>query len=209
MVKQERAQVTRESIVAGAAAVFGRRGYGLASIADIATESGMTKGALYFHFPSKDELARAVIAEQHRRTMAAAAEAIEEGRPGLETMVLLSAVLARQLLTDPVVQAGIRLTTDVSLFDPPVTEPYQDWLSTSEALFRQAVVEGDLRADLDPGMLASVVVPAYTGVQLLSETMTNRADLLDRVRDLWTVLLPGIVPPSEWERLRDLPELIR
>src|SRR6478752_2217349 len=143
MVKQERAQVTRESIVAGAAAVFGRRGYGLASIADIATESGMTKGALYFHFPSKDELARAVIAEQHRRTMAAAAEAIEEGRPGLETMVLLSAVLARQLLTDPVVQAGIRLTTDVSLFDPPVTEPYQDWLSTSEALFRQAVVEGD------------------------------------------------------------------
>ncbi|MBW8871973.1 MAG: TetR/AcrR family transcriptional regulator [Leifsonia sp.] len=209
MVKQERAQVTRESIVAGAAAVFGRRGYGLASIADIATESGMTKGALYFHFPSKDELARAVIAEQHRRTMAAAAEAIEEGRPGLETMVLLSAVLARQLLTDPVVQAGIRLTTDVSLFDPPVTEPYQDWLSTSEALFRQAVDEGDLRADLDPGMLASVVVPAYTGVQLLSETMTNRADLLERVRDLWTVLLPGIVPPSEWERLRDLPELIR
>jgi len=124
-------------------------------------------------------------------------------------MVLLSAVLARQLLTDPVVQAGIRLTTDVSLFDPPVTEPYQDWLSTSEALFRQAVDEGDLRADLDPGMLASVVVPAYTGVQLLSETMTNRADLLERVRDLWTVLLPGIVPPSEWERLRDLPELIR
>src|SRR4051812_26084571 len=209
MVKQERAQVTRESIVAGAAAVFGRRGYGLASIADIATESGMTKGALYFHFPSKDELARAVIAEQHRRTMAAAAEAIEEGRPGLETMVLLSAVLARQLLPDRVVRGGIRLPTDVSLFAPPVTEPYQDWLSTSEALFRQAVVEGDLRADLDPGMLASVVVPAYTGVQLLPETMTNRADLLDRVRDLWTVLLPGIVPPSEWERLRDLPQLIR
>lgn len=209
MVRQVRAQVTRETIVAGAAAVFGRRGYGLASIADIASEARVTKGALYFHFPSKDELARAVIAEQHRRTMTASAEVIAEGRPGLETMILLSASLAHQLLTDRVVQAGIRLTTDVSSFDPPVTEPYEDWLRTAGALFRQASEEGDLRADLDPGMLASVVVPAYTGVQLLSETISHRADLLDRVRDLWIVLLPGIVPASAWERLRGLPELIR
>ncbi|WP_285115674.1 ScbR family autoregulator-binding transcription factor [Leifsonia sp. fls2-241-R2A-40a] len=209
MVKQVRAQVTREMIVAGAAAVFGRRGYGLASIADIATESGVTKGALYFHFPSKDELARAVIAEQHRRTMTASAAVIEEGRPGLETMVLLSVVLARQLLNDPVVHAGIRLTTDVSSFDPPVTEPYQDWLRTAEALFRQAADEGDLRPEIDPGMLAGVIVPAYTGVQLLSETVSRRADLMDRVRDLWTVLLPGIVPASRFERLRSLPQLVR
>ncbi|GAA2047553.1 ScbR family autoregulator-binding transcription factor [Leifsonia soli] len=208
MVKQERAQVTRGTIVSGAAAVFGRRGYGLASIADIAAEAGVTKGALYFHFPSKDELARAVITEQHRRTMVAAAEVVEQGLPGLETVVRLSAVLAHQLLTDPVVQAGIRLTTDVSMFDPPVTEPYEDWLRTTEALFRQAAEEGDLRPDLDPGMLASVVVPAYTGVQLVSETVARRADLLERLRDLWTVLLPGIVPPGELERLRRLPDLI-
>jgi AcrR family transcriptional regulator len=209
MVKQERAHVTRGTIVAGAAAVFGRRGYGLASIADIASEAGVTKGALYFHFPSKDDLARAVIAEQHARTMTVAAQVVDEGRPGLETMVLLSVALARQLLTDPVVSAGIRLTTDVSLFDPPVTEPYEDWLHTSEALFRRAAEEGDLRPDIDTTMLASVVVPAYTGVQLVSETLTHRADLLARVRDLWTVLLPGIVPPAEFERLRTLPELVR
>ena len=208
MVKQERAQVTREAIVAGAAAVFGRRGYGLASIADIAAEAGVTKGALYFHFASKDELARAVIDEQHRRTMEAAAQVIEEGRPGLETMVVLSVMLARQLFADPVVQAGIRLSTDVSLFDPPVVEPYEDWLRAAEDLFRRAVEEGDLRPGLDPGMLARVVVPAYTGVQLVSELVSHRSDLMERVRDLWTVLLPGIVPDSEWERLRALPELI-
>jgi AcrR family transcriptional regulator len=209
MVKQERAHATRGTIVAGAAAVFGRRGYGLASIADIAAEAGVTKGALYFHFASKDELARAVIAEQHRRTMAVAAQVIDEGRPGLETMVRLSVALAGQLLTDPVVSAGIRLTTDVSLFDPPVTEPYEDWLRTAASLFRRAAEEGDLRPDIDTTMLASVVVPAYTGVQLVSETLTHRADLLRRVRDLWTVLLPGIVPASEFERLRGLPELVR
>jgi hypothetical protein len=58
-------------------------------------------------------------------------------------------------------------------------------------------------------MLAGVLVPAYTGVQLVSEMLTHREDLLDRVRDLWRVLLPGIVAPSEFERLRGLPELVR
>lgn len=208
MVKQERAQVTREAIVAGAAAVFGRRGYGLASIADIAVEAGVTKGALYFHFASKDELARAVIDEQHRRTMEAAGEVIEEGRPGLESMMALSVVVTRQLFADPVVQAGIRLTTDVTLFDPPVVAPYEDWVRIIEDLFRRAAEEGDLRPELDPGMLARVVVPAYTGVQLVSELLSHRSDLMERLRELWAVLLPGIVPVSEWERLRSLPELI-
>jgi len=209
MVKQVRAQVTRDTIVDGAAQVFGRRGYGLASIADIAEAAGVTKGALYFHFPSKDELARAVIDEQHRRTMDAAGVVVAEGRPGLETMVLLSAVLARQLLTDPVVQAGIRLTTDVASLDDPVTGPYRDWLHTAERLFRQAVEEGDLRADLDPALLSRVVVASYTGVQLVSETFSHRADLLQRVRELWIVLLPGILASDRRDALGGLPELIR
>src|SRR5438067_2304986 len=88
------------SAASAAAAVFGRRGYGLASIAEIAAESGMTKGALYFHFPSKDDLARAVIEEQHRRTMVDAAEILHRERPALETMVLLCTSLAHQLLSD-------------------------------------------------------------------------------------------------------------
>ncbi|MGO4301139.1 ScbR family autoregulator-binding transcription factor [Leifsonia sp. RAF41] len=209
MVMQVRAQVTRDTIVGGAAAVFGRRGYGLASIADIAEASGVTKGALYFHFPSKDALARAVIAEQHRRTMAASAEVLDEGRPGLESMVLLSGLLAHQLLTDPIVQAGIRLTTDVAYLDEPVRDPYLDWLQTAESLFRRAVGEGDLRPDVDPAMLASVVVASYTGVQLVSETFSRRADLLQRVRELWIVLLPGIVPADHLDRLRTLPDSIR
>lgn len=209
MVKQVRAQVTRDTIVDGAAQVFGRRGYGLASIADIAEAAGVTKGALYFHFPSKDELARAVIDEQHRRTMEAAGAVVAEGRPGLETMVLLSAMLARQLLTDPVVQAGIRLTTDVASLDDPVTGPYRDWLRTAEHLFRQGVDEGDLRADLDAALLARVVVASYTGVQLVSETFTHRTDLLQRVRELWIVLLPGIVAAGRDEALGSLPDLVR
>ena len=208
MVKQARAQATRDAIVAGAAAVFERRGYGLASIADIAAAASVTKGALYFHFASKDDIALAVIGEQHARALAAGAAVLQEGHPALASMVLLSAGLTRQLLTDPVVQAGIRLTTEVSNVQHPVIEPYEDWLSTFEELARRAIDEGDIAVTVDPAMLAHFLVPAYTGVQLVSETLTNRSDLLRRVRELWIILLPGIVPPERYGDLKSLVELI-
>lgn len=208
MVTQSRALVTRDAILRGAAEVFGARGFGLASIADIAAAAGLTKGALYFHFASKDELAHAVIAEQHRRTMEASAAIVAEGRPALETLVLLSRSLGRQLLEDPVVQAGIRLTTDVATADQPIVEPYDDWFRALEDLTRRAIEEGDVAESVDPGMFAHLLSPAFTGVQLVSATLTGRADLLQRVRELWVILLPGIVAEGRLDALRGLPDLV-
>jgi AcrR family transcriptional regulator len=188
--------------------VFRRRGYGSASVAEIAAESGMTKGALYFHFTSKDDLARAIIEEQHRRTMAAVAATLEEKRPAVETMVVLCLGLAEQLRADPIVQAGVRLTTDVSTFEQPVADPYRDWMRTLAELTRRGVAEGDLRPDVDPVAFARFLSPAFTGVQLVSETLTDHADLLQRVRELWGFVLPGIVAPGRAEALGRLPETV-
>ncbi|MEO7018131.1 MAG: TetR family transcriptional regulator, partial [Leifsonia sp.] len=120
MIQQARAQRTRNTIIVGAATAFDRQGYSTASIADIASAAGVTKGALYFHFQSKDDIARAVIQRQHELSFAAGAAIIGEARPALETMIRLCAGLAEQLVSDPVVKAGIRLTTDVSTFERPI-----------------------------------------------------------------------------------------
>lgn len=208
MVTQTRALATRDAILRGAAEVFGARGYGLASISEIAKAAGLTKGALYFHFTSKDELALAVVAEEHRRTMEASAAILAEGRPALETLVLLSRGLGRQLLEDPVVQAGIRLTTDVGTAGQAIVEPYEDWFRAIEELIRKAIEEGDVSERVDPAMFAHLLSPAYTGVQLVSATLTGRADLLQRIRELWIVLLPGIVAEGRLDALRTLPDLV-
>ncbi|MFF1879814.1 ScbR family autoregulator-binding transcription factor [Leifsonia sp. NPDC058230] len=208
MVKQARAQLTREAIVAGAAAVFERQGYGSASIADIATAASVTKGALYFHFPSKDDIARAVIQRQHEISFSAGTAIMEQGYPALETMIRLCAGLAGQLLSDRIVQAGIRLTTEVSNFERPVADPYEDWLATFETLTSRAIDEGDVDPRVEPAILAHFIIPAFTGVQLVSETMTGRKDLRERVQQMWAILLPGIVRAERYEALKGLPELI-
>jgi AcrR family transcriptional regulator len=53
--EQSRAR-TRERLLASAAAVFAREGYGGASVDRIAEEAGYSKGAMYSNFASKDEL---------------------------------------------------------------------------------------------------------------------------------------------------------
>ena len=208
MVKQARAQATRDAIILGASETFERSGYGLASIADIAAASSVTKGALYFHFQSKDDIARAVIDEQHARAFSSGTEILGRNLPALQTMVLLCAGLAHQLLTDTVVKAGIRLTTDRSGFERPVDGPYDDWLRTFEELAVRAIAEGDMADTVDPVMFAHFLIPTFTGVQLVSETLTDRADLLQRVTEMWTVILPGIVPPERYAELSSLPQLV-
>ena len=55
--------VTRQRILEAAGAEIHRRGFRNASIDQILSETGLTKGALYHHFPTKAELGYAVIDE--------------------------------------------------------------------------------------------------------------------------------------------------
>lgn len=70
VVQQARAVATRAQIVLHAAEAFEKAGFAGASLGTILASAGTTKGALYFHFRSKEALARFIIAEQHRISIA-------------------------------------------------------------------------------------------------------------------------------------------
>jgi len=53
---QDRTAITRESLLRAAEKVFAQRGYESALLAEIASASGFSKGALYAHFKSKEDL---------------------------------------------------------------------------------------------------------------------------------------------------------
>lgn len=58
-------RLTREDVVGRAVAVFRRHGFHGTSMADLAAACGILKGSLYHHFPSKDDLALAVLEDIH------------------------------------------------------------------------------------------------------------------------------------------------
>ncbi|WP_247828368.1 ScbR family autoregulator-binding transcription factor [Arthrobacter antioxidans] len=207
--QQARARSTRSAIILAAAGVFEEHGYGNTSLAAVASAAEVTKGALYFHFASKDALAVAVIEEQHAIASADGARVQALGRPALETMVLICRGFTLQLIEHSVMRAGIRLTFEASAFGHDVRRPYVDWAARFGELARMAQQDGDLRPDLDSDAFAQVVVGSYTGVQMVSNVLTGRADVIERLADLWQMLLPGVVGPDRQERVPHLVALFR
>jgi AcrR family transcriptional regulator len=59
--REEKKAITRARLVAAAATVFAHRGFAGSSLEDVAEEAGLTKGAVYSNFESKDDLIRAVL----------------------------------------------------------------------------------------------------------------------------------------------------
>ncbi|WP_458112822.1 TetR/AcrR family transcriptional regulator [Arthrobacter sp. R1-13] len=207
MPVQERARVTRGSIVAGAAAVFEEAGYGSASLSTVAERAGVTKGALYFHFSSKEDLALAVIEAQHALVTEEARRTASYGRDALSTMVMICGSFARQLVREPVVRAGVRLTLEASAFGQQVTKPYHDWIHTMESLTRQGQAKGEIKDAVDAAAFARYLVASFTGVQMLSAILTERADVLERIEDMWSILLPSLVPDSKRDEFLKLVRL--
>jgi AcrR family transcriptional regulator len=62
-----RKAVTRERVLTAAAQVIGAKGFQRASLDEIAAQAGLTKGAIYSSFRSKDELFLAVVAGKSLR----------------------------------------------------------------------------------------------------------------------------------------------
>lgn len=56
------AEGTRQRILDAATELFEQRGFAGTSIRDLAIRAGMTKAALYYHFPSKEEVLQALLA---------------------------------------------------------------------------------------------------------------------------------------------------
>ena len=208
MTQQARAVETRAAIILAAADVFGALGYGGASMADICVAARLTKGALYFHFESKEALALAVIDVQHERATALGDELLHSEQPGLQVLLRMAFELARQLRTDPVSRAGIRLTMESSSLSTPVVKPYEEWINACDVLLRRAILDGDVRDDVDVAAAARFISPAFTGVQVVSDVLTGRDDLIQRIVEMWSFVLPSLVVPERWDRLRSLPQEI-
>jgi AcrR family transcriptional regulator len=199
MVLQDRAKATRDAIVAGAAEVFEEYGYGSASLSQVSQAAQVTKGALYFHFHSKEDLARAVIDEQHRLVVQDSERILAENRSALASMILMCREFGLHLLHEPIVRAGIRLTLEAAAFGHAVQQPYEDWIVTMGQLAARGQREMQIRADVDSEVLAHYIVASFTGVQMVSGVLTGRTDIMQRIEEMWRILLPGIMHEDSCE----------
>jgi AcrR family transcriptional regulator len=183
----------RSAIVEDAMTLFAREGYGDTSLQDIATRVGVSKSALYHHFPSKDALLLAVLRERdHRiddavahsptrtaaevlRGFADGAEANERDQPGL---IELYAVIS----------------SEATVADHPAHAHFEHRFTRAldgfTALFQAARDAGDMPAHRDPAHEALWVLALWDGLQYLWLYDHDSVDVADALRTHLGDVLP-------------------
>jgi AcrR family transcriptional regulator len=196
---QARAEVTRGRILTAAAELFEEQGYTASPLTDIISRAGVTKGALYFHFSSKEELARAVVAEQGLWS-----EADVSANKPLQTLIDLSHEFARALQTNVIARAAVRIAIEHGVFTSPDPTPYRQWVATTAAMLEQAQRAGEVKPCADVQNMAEYIVAAFSGVQMVSQVLHSRANLHEHVTTMWRSLIPLLVPEDLADRFDPL-----
>ncbi len=186
-------------IVRAAAESFEESGYHAASMAKISAKAGVTQGALYFHFKTKQDLAQAVM-----RAQGTFVQLPTDGK-GLRRLLDVNFYLARELQRNVLFRAGVRLAVEQGEFGLQDDSPYQGWVDQFHTILVEAREQGELLPEVDEREFAQVLVGAFSGTQLYSKIATGSVDLLERIASLWRYLLPGIATPAARARLRVQP----
>ena len=192
---ERRADTTRHRLIAAASRQFAHRPYSMVSLDDILAAAELTKGAMYFHFASKQALALAIIDDLTEMTRAAAADLLERKMSGLETLIDLVFLLAVQDTQHDVARAGARL---LETLDNPTPLPLALWQSRMEfvtTLVQRAVTEGDVIDLHEPEDIAKMLVALWEGVRRISD-LDKPEHYLDNLQKAWTLALPSFTNPD-------------
>ncbi len=172
---------TRQDILEAALWEIYRHGFQGASIDQIVARTGVTKGALYHHFPNKlalgysvvDEVIRAWITDRWLRPLREAKDPVSGLRNALEE-VLASA-------SDEMLSLGCPLNNLMQEMSP-LDEGFRQRLQRVGDEWRQGVADqlregqeaGLVRRDLDPDAMAAFLVASFEGITGVAKNAQDR-----------------------------------
>jgi TetR/AcrR family transcriptional repressor of nem operon len=159
---------TRAFLLQAAAEVFAERGYTETTMSELISRSGLTKGAFYFHFSSKEQLALAVIDEKQRQWVDSVQAAIEAEPQAIDQLRQVAYALVRLHRDDPSAFSVSRLTRDLARV-PDVNDLVRShmraWVGMLAGMITQAQADGDLPRTVEAGDLAALLVAATDGLK--------------------------------------------
>jgi TetR/AcrR family transcriptional regulator, transcriptional repressor for nem operon len=193
-VGEGRAGSTRHRLIAAASRQFARRSYSMVSLDDILAEAELTKGAMYFHFPSKQALALAIIDDLTEMSRAAVTELLAHRMSGLETLIDLVYLRAVQDTQYEVARAGVRLLDALDNTDLG-TPLWQSWIEFVTTLTQKAIAEGDVIDQHDPEDIAKMLVALWVGMRRISDP-DQPERYLDNLQKALILALPSFTDPD-------------
>lgn len=195
---------TRERLVQAAFREVHRKGFQSASIDAILAATNVTKGALYYHFESKEALGYAVVEEKIAELTRDnwLCPMLSEG----EAIDILIGVVRRIPAQPKNVRAGcplLLLSQEMSPLDEQfrkrLARIFLDWQEGIAALLRKGKSQDTVRRDLNPDEAASFLIAMVEGYSTLAKNAQDAKVWKSGVRNIvgW---LRSLRPPSDYKR---------
>ncbi|MBJ7336152.1 ScbR family autoregulator-binding transcription factor [Mycolicibacterium sp.] len=203
MVRQARSEATRRKIIDSAVDLINEIGYPAAGLGDIIERAELTKGALYYHFDSKEALATAIIEEGSESLLTAFRDSGRSSTPAMENVIHGSFVVTDVLGSDRVARAGARLLRTFGGFNPAAKKTFQILVDELIVRIETAIAEGDLQPTLNAQSTGDSLVAGMLGAELLSSALADGADLRARFALMWELQLPAIIADESLNYYRE------
>jgi AcrR family transcriptional regulator len=165
-------QEVRERIVAAAVRVFGERGFHGATMQDVVRASGLSVGAIYTYFRSKDELFLAGCDATSGRTLGELAGRLAAGTTTAERLAIATAFYFDviedadgQSIAPFLAQAWAQAEQEPAIRSMLVRRRDQ-LVTTAQLLLREGVARGELAPWLDVEALAAACAALLDGILL-------------------------------------------
>lgn len=174
---QEDAAATRAAVLDAALRVFSRKGYAATRLEEVATEAGVTRGAVYWHFAGKAELYTALMQERTGKLVALYEEALAPAsrRAPLAAIERLLVRSLEHLHEDPEFRAVMELSVFKTEVTPELADGFRHKVAATRRLVdalaelvEAAVAAGEADPDVDPRASALAAVGLMHGSMLLA-----------------------------------------
>jgi TetR/AcrR family transcriptional regulator, cholesterol catabolism regulator len=193
-IRDVRSQITRQKIFDTAVSLFLARGYDEVSIDEICESIGLTKGAFYSHFKSKDQivLERMLAVDEHYRTdILPQLEGIESGTEKILSFVRLVIKHMDELGKITVRTAyATQIGSDQKL--SAIMTEKRTLYKIIQSLVIEAQDKGELRNDLSSHKITQVIMHNIRGVVYNWCISASKLDLQEAGEDLISVLSTGL-----------------
>jgi AcrR family transcriptional regulator len=194
-------QQRRDQILKAAMACFARQGYRATSMDDVVRESGLSVGAIYSYFASKEELFLAICDERNEQTLAYLNDLFRRPGPMVEktreAVDYFFNLLSDELLT--LARVNVEFMTEASKSERVRARQEQRCESVRQFmrwLLSEAQQQGEIRADVDIAAAAELMMMLNDGILLLSSAGLRRVSL-DALKPAYLMLLnAGLSSPS-------------
>ena len=178
---------TRDKILAESRDLVLKNGFSGTSIDNILEKTGITKGAFFYHFKTKNILAKALIEEFAREDISYMNEALEKTEPlkGDALNRLLQFVqefidMFEDLSEPPPGCLYASYLSESDRFDDEIKEfissTFLLWRNTFELLLHNVLEENETKIEVDIASLADMLVVIFEGSYVVSKAV-NEADL--------------------------------